>query len=527
MLTGDPPYTGSTAQAILGKILLGEVTRPAKLRRTMPANVEAAILKALERLPADRFATVAEMAAALKDRGFRHGVEDPVRAGWWNRMTVGWASLAAVLAVVALLLFLARFKTETTPEKVIRFRVTLEEDQLFAAATGIDVAMAPDGSRIVYVGIGGDAGTRLFQRGLSEFEPTPVPGTNNPSNPAVSPDGLSVAFITGNALKSVSFSGGTPTTVLAEGVSPRGLDWGPDGFLYFTDLEGAIQRVPATGGSNPEVVTSPGPSLIHTGVDVLPGGRGVLITVTGGETDGPRVGVADPHGNPVRLLFSGTMARSLPPGYLVFSSRSGQLMAAEFDLARLEPTSQPVPVASGLAGTNVLYSEFDLSATGSLAYRAFPTTSPGDLVWVSRIGSVDELDPDWDGDFRNPSLSPDDGYLAVDRVEGGIALWIRDLERGPRNRISLNPTGESRPAWTSDGQSVTLSAYYAERDRDLVTVRADGTGETKPRFQLDRAIEEGVWSPDGEWLVVRTGIADPGSGDILAVRGLWIPRRWP
>jgi len=74
MLTGDPPHTGSSAQAILGKILLGEVTRPTKLRRTIPANVEGALLKALERLPADRFESVAELGAALKDKTFRHGV---------------------------------------------------------------------------------------------------------------------------------------------------------------------------------------------------------------------------------------------------------------------------------------------------------------------------------------------------------------------------------------------------------------------------------------------------------------------
>ena len=74
MLTGDPPHTGSSAQAILGKILLGDVTRPTKLRRSIPANVEGALLKALERLPADRFASVGELAAALKDTSFRHGV---------------------------------------------------------------------------------------------------------------------------------------------------------------------------------------------------------------------------------------------------------------------------------------------------------------------------------------------------------------------------------------------------------------------------------------------------------------------
>jgi len=518
MLTGDPPHIGSSAQVIVGKILLGEITRPTKLRHTIPANVEGAVLKALERLPADRFGTAAEMAGAMKDQAFRHmpGGAPPEKT--WNRMTVGWASLAGALAVVAFIFGVAQFRDEAVPGAVVRFRVSLQEDQLFAAATGVDVALSPDGSRIVYVGIGGDVGTRLWQRSLDQLEPSPIRGTNNPSNPAVSPSGQSVAFITGGALLTVSFEGGPPTPVLHEGVSPRGLDWGSDDFLYFTNLDGAIQRVPATGGT-PEAVTFPRPSARHTGVDVLPRGKGVLFTVNSDQPGGASIiGVADLEGGPARVLFEGTMARYLPPGYVVFSNTSRQLMAAAFDLGRLEATSQPELVASGLTGTSVHYSEFALSETGSLAYRGAPLASSGDLVWVSRDGLVEEIDPDWEGDFRNPSLSPDDGRLAFDRVEGGIALLIRDLQRGSNVRLRVNPTGEHRPAWTPNGRSVTYSQYKAGQDLELWTIRADRTGEPELSLQLDRGLEEGIWSSDGDWLVGRTDNADPGAGDILAIR---------
>src|SRR5205814_5205642 len=70
MLTGEPPFTGNTAQAVVARVLT-ESPRPLAVQRhTIPRHVEAAVLTALEKLPADRFATAAEFAEALKDKTF-------------------------------------------------------------------------------------------------------------------------------------------------------------------------------------------------------------------------------------------------------------------------------------------------------------------------------------------------------------------------------------------------------------------------------------------------------------------------
>ena len=65
MLVGDPPFTGSTAQAIVAKVLTEKPTPPSQVRDTVPDAVEDAVLTALAKLPADRLATAAEFAAAL------------------------------------------------------------------------------------------------------------------------------------------------------------------------------------------------------------------------------------------------------------------------------------------------------------------------------------------------------------------------------------------------------------------------------------------------------------------------------
>src|SRR5690242_12598470 len=81
MLTGDPPFTGSTAQAVVARVVT-ETPRPLLAQRhTIPRQVEAAVLTALEKLPADRFATAAEFAAALKNPSYATTARVPAAEG--------------------------------------------------------------------------------------------------------------------------------------------------------------------------------------------------------------------------------------------------------------------------------------------------------------------------------------------------------------------------------------------------------------------------------------------------------------
>ncbi|HEX6090854.1 MAG TPA: protein kinase [Gemmatimonadales bacterium] len=66
MLAGEPPYSGPTAQAIIARRMAEPVRAIRPIRPTVPESVEQALLRALERVPADRFASVAEFAAALR-----------------------------------------------------------------------------------------------------------------------------------------------------------------------------------------------------------------------------------------------------------------------------------------------------------------------------------------------------------------------------------------------------------------------------------------------------------------------------
>ncbi len=104
ILIGDPPYIGSTAQAVLGKIIQGEPVSATAIRKSVPANVDAAIRKTLEKLPADRFTAAQEFAQALSDPGFRHGEElggAPVSAPKWTPARLATAGAAPGLTLLA------------------------------------------------------------------------------------------------------------------------------------------------------------------------------------------------------------------------------------------------------------------------------------------------------------------------------------------------------------------------------------------------------------------------------------------
>ena len=249
MLLGEPPYTGITPQATLGKIISGEPESVTAQRKSVPANVDAAISKALEKLPADRFASAQDFAKALADPGFRHGelaVPGLAGGGPWNRLSV---AMTVVAVLFALTTGWALLRPEPTAP-VERFESAFREGQ---APIG-PFELTPDGSALVYVGPGASGdGSQLWIRAWNELGARPIPGTEGArpahfSRFALSPDGREVVFIealggTGLAgpLRVVPLAGG-PSRTLAEAALSAG--WSDDGWVYFmSSPELTISRV--------------------------------------------------------------------------------------------------------------------------------------------------------------------------------------------------------------------------------------------------------------------------------------------
>jgi len=109
MLVGAPPFTGPTAQAVMARHSLDHVSPPSIVRETIPETMEAAVLRALSKTPADRFPTVIMFAEALAQPSRVTGAQRratlvPAGGGWvgGRRPLVTGAVVAALLSVAVL-----------------------------------------------------------------------------------------------------------------------------------------------------------------------------------------------------------------------------------------------------------------------------------------------------------------------------------------------------------------------------------------------------------------------------------------
>jgi serine/threonine-protein kinase len=506
MLAGEPPHMGNSAQQIIMKIIAEPVQPVTELRKSVPPNIAAAIAKALEKLPADRFESARAFAGALTDPAFRHGV--PAAAGAaaarrGNGLTMTLGATTVLLAVALGWHLLGRSGPE--PRQPMRFDITPDSGRGLMDG-GVRFTLSSDGSTIVYVGEAPDSGTQLWLRSFDRLDPEPIPGTLGATAPALSSDGRRVAFQVGPAIYVADLPGGPARRLVEEGYDPA---WGDDGTLYFAnDL--VIFRM-REGGGAPEAFTTAA-EAVQVLPSALPDGRGLLLTIRRSIASQSRIAVVGPTGGAVREVLDGTMARYAASGHVVFTTADRTLLAAPFDLRSLE-AGPSVAIAADVRVDESSHTQFALSQTGMLVYQAVPgTASPSrapELVWVDREGVVTPVDPAWtSGAAKGPSflaLSPDGTRLA-------IGSWIKPLDGAPG--YQLPSTGPVHPAWTPDGDSLLIDGG----DSTLLTRRADGSGQAVHTWRDARGVVAPQWSPDDTWLVYRTNLNLAGNGDILAVR---------
>ena len=525
MLVGEPPFTGPNAQAVLGQIITSEAVSATEKRASIPSNVDAAVRKALEKLPADRFTSAQEFAAALEDDHFRYGETvagvSGASVGLWNRLSIGLAGLVTVLALT-LSWSLLRPEPPVPSRPVTRVSVLIPEEQSFDLVGG-GLDLSPDGSLMVYLGVGDQGQAQLWARRWNALDATPIGGTDRAQFPAISPDGQEVAFATAGSIRVVPLQGGVSRTLVEGAALLRSPGWSSDGaWIYYSESNAGLRRVPAGGGS-PEIVTE-----VDTGagnvfsryLDVLPDGRGVVFMTRG--PGGDRIQAVDVETGEVKDLAPGTYPRYSPTGHLLFID-DDVLWAVPFDVESLELTDAAVPVAEGLAVLGNGLGFFDLSQTGTLVYRTGAAGGSLTPVWVERNGTAREIDPGWSvrGDplYSSLALSPDGDRLAISIGDPGgtFDLWVKQLDMRPLSRLTFEGPYNLRATWSPDGQSLTFVSNRAG-DFDVWTKRADGSGTAELVLDSERLITEGFYSQDGTWLIFREGSTPSREGDLYAIR---------
>jgi serine/threonine-protein kinase len=520
MLAGDPPYTGSTAQAIVAKVITEKAPPVTAARDTVPPHVSMAIGKALSKLPADRFSTAIRFAEALTNPGFsvslaEAGTVSGKRVSLWNPLSVAATVVAAV--AVALAAWLAT--RPETAKPVSRFVVNTGDVVMayaFGQGTPTRLSLTPDGSELVYLGSIPDDGQppSLLRRPLAQFTAHPIPGTEWAFNPRVSPDGQHVAFTQrtagGGALKVASLRGGPPVAVLDSIWWREVFAWGPGGYLYFFLDGSTLNRISASGGAIEQVVALqagvPGASYVNP--TILPNGRGAIVTVTSADPNEHweyQVHLVDLTTGESREAVTGVYGTYTASGHLVYVTAEGTLMAAPLDMDAMVLSGPPVAMFDGV-GTRIGGSvDLALSDNGTLAYTTQGTNISERVVWASRDGVTRPVDPAWvrEDEFEGLALSPDGTRLAVEVVTDRRSdIWIKRLDEGPLSRLTFGGEDNIHPVWTPDGASVTFLSYREDR-LEVWTKRADGSGAAQRLVDLEASVDEISWSPGADWLLLR------------------------
>jgi tRNA A-37 threonylcarbamoyl transferase component Bud32 len=513
MLTGDPPFTGSTAQAVVARVVT-ESPRPLlPQRHTIPPHVEAAVLTALEKLPADRFSTAAQFADALTKPGL---ATMPSHSATVRLPTAGRAPLArgrlAVLApwVIAALALAGAALTawlRRTPEnpgrQVVRFGIQLPRDAEPVGATGSTIAFSPEGSQVVYVGRA-PSGQRLYSRRMDQPDPVPIPGSEGAKLPFFSPDGQWLGFVQGAKLVKVAIGGGPVTPICTVPGATFGATWTAGDTIIFGSDSG-LMDVPAAGGS-PRVIARPDTGEVFHFPEALPGGNDVLFGIAGhGDL---RLAALSRHtGKVKRLAQHGGYPRYVTGGFVVLSDPSGILSAVPFDASRLEVTGPARPMVDKLAAGNDGDLNLGVSRTGDLAYQV--STREGiRLVQVDRSGVARDIGAD-SAFYYSPRVAPDGRHVAVIRSGADnfptTDVWVLDLVQHTESRVTFDTTA-AWPVWSPDSRRLAYTRFTQASgapvpDGRLTLVPADGSGAPQALMSQPGTWRATSFEPGGRGLV--------------------------
>jgi serine/threonine-protein kinase len=469
MLTGEPPFTGPTAQAIVAKVMTEAPAPPSKRRETVPEQIEDAVLTALAKLPADRFATAAEFAAALGGGTAARAVTRASRAaaasvGPWRRISAVLGGIT--LALAGLTAWALTRQAGSTGPSVFDAALPDSAAMTFAATTSTtaygtpmrNISVSPAGDFVVYAAQQGDS-TLLWYRSLKDATANPIPGTLGATAPRVSPDGSRVAFLVSGRVMVVPVAGGEPRRLLDAQI-PATLEWISQTVLLATHVNGTRLSWldPEVGQTRSKEIPS-----CYFG-HWIPEDRQLVCayaTVVDPESGNSwRIHSARPDGSPGSPL-AGSSFRVVDGSYLVYASVDGDLRAAPYDRSR-HLAGRSVSLVTGVRREAAGDAQYDVTSSGMLAFAPGANAEVGWLVRLRRGGAPEPL-PVEPAVFQRYDLSRDGRWLAAAvQAAEGQELRIYDLRDGQR-LTWLRAEAIQHPLWSPSGDRLVVGVRDSTR----------------------------------------------------------------
>ena len=532
MLTGEPPFSGATAQAIVARVLT-EAPRPIlPQRHTVPEHVEAAVLTALEKLPADRWGSAKEFADALTGSvavrlSGRTTAATPAAAPPRRRAALlPWILVVAFAALTAWALLK---HPAITSRPVIRYSLTPPGEIRVLDIGGPPAVVTPDGSKMVFVGrhaLGQPP--QLFVWDLGGAAPVVLTGTENGNWPFLSPDGSWVGFLASGQLRRVPIGGGSVMTMGDAGSdrtiqavgSFRGATWTDRNEIVYATSTG-MRRMSVEGG-RPQPLRiggdSLGPRTSGFFPNALPGGDAILVSLASPASPrAPELAVISLADGKARMLGQqGSNPHYVEPGFLAFTAADGTLLGAPFDRRRGKLTGQPRPVAEGIPLGTFGVGKLDVARGGSVVYFEGLVQEQRQLLRVDRHGIVKPLDAPL-RNYNGPRISPDGRRIAV--TIGPVPnppmdIWLYDLGVGTLTRVTFDSTS-LHPEWTADGKR--LIHRRATGNFKVMATTPDGSRAPDSLYGTVGDLWETLPSRSGDTLITREITSPENDRDLMLV----------
>jgi eukaryotic-like serine/threonine-protein kinase len=515
MLTGDPPFSGSTAQAIVAKVVTEQPRSMIAQRHTIPRNVEQAVFTALEKLPADRFATASEFATALTDRGYtsatasgpvgpavaRSRLRDPLFVG------MGVVTVAAVVGGAALAMRPGKAPAVVPP---IQFVMATTDSTRPFDNFPWPAAISPDGGTVVYTVVPPSGAPSLYYLRTDQLAPRIIAGTAGAYQPYFSPDGKWLAFEMAGKERKVHLDGSAAVTI-GEGNGANGACWTASNQIVLGSQGGysGLSEMSAAGGT-PAVLTrvdSAKGERNHLWPIGTPDGRAVVFTIWSGSLATAQLGIAPLQtGTVTRLGVAGIRPLAVLDGMLVYVRADGSIMAVGLDVSGEKVAGSPIPVHDPVSVLSALNgnSEIYISQGGALVSSIGGAT--GRLSWISHTGAVTAVSPKA-GNYVAVALSPDQHRIAVLVDDDGQSdVWIDDLTLGTFSRLTTLKTVTS-VAWTPDGANLLYLAAE-QNGNTLYLQRASGGVPAKQLALFPVSAAGAVMAPDSRSVLVDVSPSD-------------------
>ena len=519
MISGSRAFEAGSQAELVAAILEHEPAPLSTRAAAVPPSVERLVTTCLAKDPAERWQTAKDLLRELqwvRDDRDTHIAPSAANARAVSRRRVIAVAILAVTAAIAIGVGVAgvtRRPVQTAAR--ISFPIYPPEGTRFPRGA-VEMAVSPDGSRLVFTALSGDGRRKLWLRRFDTVDSRAIDGSEDGTNPFWSPDGSAIAFFAHNKLKRIAEAGGVPQDVCDVRGGSRGGTWNRDGTMLFGAWGQPIMRVADTGGV-PTPVTSLSeatPERQHGWPVFLPDGRHFLYLGQGNEPSSTAIYQGTLGSNEIRRVFTADSGVGVAGSHLLTLSK-GLLLARTYDADRVQVGGAPLTIADGIASDPPLRSgpAFSVSASGVVAFR---NASPDSrLAWFDRTGR--ELDSfPARADYHHPWLSPDEKRVAVEKTDsttGRHTLWMLDLSRGTTSRILRDPSGAHQPLWSPDGRRMVFNSNRLG-GVDLYETDLDSGGSgTLVLSSKEGELVPTDWSLDGRFVMYQA--IRRGQHDIL------------